>query len=278
MRNRELEPLSRTSRLGKAFPPILRGNHSFHGFTLIEVIVVIAVMAILAGAMAPMVVRSLDSSRIELTQKRLKTAYEASMGADGTQGGGFLADLGRLPNNTLTELVAQSGLPAFTTAGHAGNVGMGWRGPYLIDGIVGGRPTDGWGTPLSFTGGQVRSAGADRIAGNGDDLVYPSLPLTITTGNININVQVFDSSAGGAYVQKGTSTTFFWAANGVQQSSTVAIPLNGPFVSPALPQGIHAVTVTGDPDGPGIQPAQTATIAVYGRAGAMVQQTVGLRP
>jgi hypothetical protein len=109
-------------------------------------------------------------------------------------------------------------------------------------------------------------------------LVYPSVPLTILAGNINVNVQVFDSTAGGAYVQKGTSATFFYAANGVQQSSTVAIPLNGPFVSPALPQGIHAVTVTGDPDGAGIQPTQTATITVYCRAGAMVQQTVGLRP
>ncbi len=254
------------------------GNRRVNGFTLIEVIVVIAIMAILAGALAPIAIRSLDSSRIDLTQKRLKAAYEAIMGADGQSGSGFLADIGRLPNATLTELLAQSGLPLYTTA-HTGNVGMGWRGPYLLDGILAGRPVDGWGTPLTLAGGQIRSAGPDCIAGNADDMVYPSQPIAFTTGIINVNVQVLDATGGGAYVQKGTGTTFYWAVNGVETSQAVTLPLNGPFVSPLLPQGIHALIVSGDPDGPaGPQPPVTATLTVFCRAGATVFQNVGLRP
>jgi prepilin-type N-terminal cleavage/methylation domain-containing protein len=251
------------------------------GFTLIEVVIVIAIMAILAGAMAPMALRSLDGTRIDQTKTRVKATYEAIMGPEGNQGTGFLGDVGRLPNN-LTELVAQSGLPAYTEAGHVANVGMGWRGPYVTDGVLNSQPVDGWGVALAFANGQVRSAGSNHIANDADDIVYPTVatPGFTGLGTVTINVSVFDGSGAGAYVpSKGAGATFYRAFNGAQQNTVVIAPVGGPY-STQLSQGIHAIAITGqDPDGAGpALPPQAATVTVYCRAGMTVTQTVGLRP
>src|SRR5206468_10676930 len=80
------------------------------GFTLIEIILAIAVMAILAGALAPLASRSIDNSREDLTRQRERQIFQAIMGADSDDAGGFLADIGRLPAS-LTELAARGALP-----------------------------------------------------------------------------------------------------------------------------------------------------------------------
>jgi len=259
--------------------PIYNAN----GFTLIEIIIVIAVMAVLAGAMAPLVSNSIDRTREDVTKQRLITVFTAIVGPEDSQGSGFLADIGRLPSrspNPLTELTNRFSSPVYSTGGHTGNVGMGWRGPYVTDGIdTSGRPIDGWGYPLDFgvVGyGQLRSAGRDHVMGDADDLVYPANALTIDNfrSTVNLSIQVLDNSATPpTYVQHGDSVRFYYAVDGAEQSALIT---SQPF-SFILPHGIHAIVVTADPDGASSQPAVSSTLTIFCRGGSSLQQTIAVR-
>jgi general secretion pathway protein G len=252
------------------------------GFTLIEIILVIAVMAILAGALAPLASRSIDSSREDLTRQRERQIFQAIMGAENDDAGGFLADIGRLPV-ALTELAARGALPLYGTA-NTGSVGMGWRGPYLKDGLNGaGQPVDAWGTPFDYgvAGlGVVRSAGADHGLGTADDLVYPSNALTNNdlTTTVNLSIKVLDSSGSApVYVDNpATQSTVVYLANNGAENFLAAFPGPSPF-SLSLVRGIHAAVVTADPDGAGLQPPIAKTVTIFCRGGNALQQTVALR-
>jgi prepilin-type N-terminal cleavage/methylation domain-containing protein len=253
------------------------------GFTLIEMVVVIAILAVAAGAMAPLAVKMIDSSRQDTTQKRQQLIYQAIMGDPAVHGAGFLSDIGRIPGGNLAELAVQGALPSYAV--QACGVGMGWRGPYLLESVDStGQPLDGWGTPMDFANGQIRSAGPDQLMNTvADNLYYPLTP--ITANNINgsaiIEVVAMDTSTTQpVYVPAGGQATIYYAQDGVMQSST-AVSATGSYLFFAagltLPQGIHAVTVTGDPDGPGPLPALTRTITFFCPGGGTVHQTVALR-
>jgi hypothetical protein len=257
-----------------------RDMHS-SGFSLIEVIVIIAILAVVAGAMAPLAVRVIDSSCQDLTLKRQQAIYQAILGDPTTPGYGFLSDIGRLPGANLTELAVQGTLPLYSiqTCG----VGMGWRGPYVLDGVnAAGQILDGWGTPMDLFNGQIRSAGPDHdMSTASDNLLYPTTPITVNNVNSSIVLEVFalDNSTGQPmYVPAGGQAIVYYAQNGLMQSLTMASP-TGSYVFPtggaSLPQGIHAVTVTGDPPPP--QSPVTNTIIIYSPGGGTVQQTVALR-
>lgn len=252
------------------------------GFTLIEVIVVIAILAIVAGAMAPLAGRAIDSSRQDLTLRRQQLIYRAILGDPSSPGSGFLSDVGRLPSS-LVELATMGTLPAYSI--QACGVGMGWRGPYLLEGVdSAGRPLDGWGTPMDLVNGQIRSAGPDHsMSSSSDNLLYP--PNPIATNNINgsiaFTVMALDSSSGqSVFVPAAGQATVCFAQNG-QMQSYLLTSATGVYVCPAsglsLPQGIHAVTATGDPDGAGPQPARTGTVTVYCPGGGTVHQVMALR-
>jgi prepilin-type N-terminal cleavage/methylation domain-containing protein len=256
---------------------------SSKGFTLIEVIIVIAILAIAAGAMAPMAVRMIDNSRQDKTLKLQQQIYLAVWGDPSSHGTGFLSDIGRIPGGNLTELAVQATLPAYAiqTCG----VGMGWRGPYLLEGVDStGRPLDGWGTPMDFSGGQIRSAGPDRsMATAADNLYYPSTPITVNNINGSVAIEAFaldSSTATPIFVPASGQATIYFAQNGVMQSVT-ASSTTGSYLFPAtgmsLPQGIHAISVTGDPDGAGPQPSLTRTATVFCPGGGTVHQTMALR-
>jgi prepilin-type N-terminal cleavage/methylation domain-containing protein len=252
------------------------------GFTLIEIILAIAVMAILAGALAPLAIRSINSSREDLTRQREIQIFQAIMGADGEHGGGFLSDIGRLPIS-LTELSTSGSLPLFNTA-NVGSVGMGWRGPYLTDGLdSSGRPVDAWGTLFDYGAvglGCIRSAGADHTMGTSDDLIYPSNPLTSNdlSTTVNISIKVLDSSSTPpVYVDNpNVQSTVIYLTNNGMQSSLPAFPGPSPFAA-TLSRGIHAITVTADPDGPGLQVPITNTVTIFCRGGNTLQETITLR-
>jgi hypothetical protein len=116
-----------------------------------------------------------------------------------------------------------------------------------------------------------------------DNLLYPSTPLAVNNvnGSIVLEVLALDSStAQPIFVPAGGQATVYYAQNGVMQSLLMA-SATGSYVFPAagtsLPQGIHAISVTGDPDGAGPQPSITRTITVYCPGGGTAHQTVALR-
>jgi prepilin-type N-terminal cleavage/methylation domain-containing protein len=256
---------------------------STSGFTLIEMIVVIAILAIVAGAMAPLSIRMIDGSRQDLTLKRQQLIYQAVFGDSSAHGSGFLSDIGRIPGGALTELAVQGSLPSYSI--QPCGVGMGWRGPYLLEGVDGaGQPMDGWGTPMDFANGQIRSAGPDHsMITTADNLYYPSTPITINNINGSIAIATFaldNSTAQPIFVPAGGQATVYFAQNGSTHSMT-ASSLTGSYIFPApgvnFPQGIHAISVTGDPDGVGPQASLTRTITVFCPGGGTAHQTVALR-
>ncbi len=258
-------------------------HRSSAGFTLIEVIIVIAILGVLAGAMAPLAVRMVDSTRQDRTVQRQQLIYTAILGIPSAPGSGFLSDVGRLPGTNLTELAVAGALPSYSM--QPCGVGMGWRGPYLLEGVdASGRPLDGWGTPMDLVNGQIRSAGPDRsIITTADNLLYPSTPITLNNvnGSIGLEVLALDSSTAlPIFVPAGGQATVFYAQNGLMQSQVIASP-SGSYVFPtaglSLPQGIHAVSVTGDPDGAGPLPPLSRTITVFCPGGGTTHQTVALR-
>jgi hypothetical protein len=225
----------------------------------------------------------IDGSRQDLTLKRQQLIYQAVFGDPSAHGSGFLSDIGRIPGGALTELAIQGTLPSYSI--QSCGVGMGWRGPYLLEGVDGaGRPMDGWGTPMDFANGQIRSAGPDHsMIATADNLYYPSTPITINNINGSIAVAAValdNSTAQPIFVPAGGQATACFAQNGSIQSMT-ASSLTGSYIFPApgvnFPQGIHAVSVTGDPDGAGAQASLTRTITVFCPGGGTAHQTVALR-
>ncbi len=150
------------------------------GFTLIEMVVSLAVVAILAGIATPLIYQQITSDRTEETRAKMKMIYQAMRGNPESGTYGYVGDIGSLPAG-LNDLLAQpAGVSSYAT--YKNGVGYGWRGPYLNtqdNGIV-----DGWGHEYRYAQppdgvGQIRSAGADGIFGNADDILFPQNPVQI---------------------------------------------------------------------------------------------------
>lgn len=205
--------------------------------TLLELVVVVAVLAILASAVTPAIVQRILDARIDGTRTEMKALYEAMVGG-APKSYGFVGDMGRLPTS-FTELVQGTGLPAYTTQ-TVRNVGIGWNGPYIN---VGDQPgdylNDAFGRP--YTGaasGQVRSAGADGVAGNSDDLVYPP-NAPVITGRVTVTLK---EQVGNATFTDPTTydVKLYYSNGGAQAVLTDTAP---PFVFDNVPMGLHGVQV-----------------------------------
>jgi prepilin-type N-terminal cleavage/methylation domain-containing protein len=266
----------------------MRNEKRNDGFTLIEVIIVIAVMAILAGAMAPLAVQMIDNSRVDATRKRQELIYRAILGDPSAPGSGFLSDIGALPGANLSQLTTRGALPPYAI--DACGVGVGWRGPYVLEGIdsATGEILDGWGIAMDFVNGgsgfQIRSAGRDRAMNTAvDNLLYPSTPITANNvnGSFTLAVSALDTStAQPTFVPAGGQITIYFAQSGAMQSVVIASPSGSYIYPPAgvgFPQGIHAINITGDPDGAGSQPAIARMITLYCPGGGTAHQSIALR-
>ncbi len=143
------------------------------GFSLIELMVALLVMVVISTA----VMRSLsglqDPSFYQQTAERVQAVKDAIIKVQTVNGvptvSGFVADMGRLPNNLRELLDNSAGNPVWATgacsvtgytdqfscgnnsgtwAPYPGNTGIGWRGPYIQASKNPSQAdafTDGWG-------------------------------------------------------------------------------------------------------------------------------------
>lgn len=126
------------------------------GFTLIELLVVLVILGLLAGVVAPNVIKYLGQAKSDTAKVQIESLDHALEQ--------FYLDVGRYPSN-------EEGLNALISApNQSGN----WHGPYLKKGV----PNDPWGHPYFYRApGQIShgpydlySLGRDgQEGGNGED-------------------------------------------------------------------------------------------------------------
>lgn len=223
------------------------------GFTLIEVIIAIAIISILASMAVPYAAKLIDKSREESTRKEMEELYNAITGDPKVPTGGYVGNMGRLTNN-LAELNVRGTQPLPTT-GLLG-VNFGWYGPYVNSGFdAQGYLNDAWGTAYAYGNpgaGQIRSAGADRVSGSADDLVYPPNAV-VFTGRLLVNLYVWDNTAGQYRLNPAPAqvtamgVTFYYSGNGSQAGVSITVPpsvVGPPYSFNGYHAGLHAVTGT----------------------------------
>lgn len=242
------------------------------GFSLIEMAVAIAVAATLVSLLGVVVSRAVQSSRETQTQEQVRQIFDVIMGEPTRGSFGYLGDMGRLPTS-LSELVTQGGQTAFHTTSHEGNIGYGWRGPYLTSPFTSTEIfTDGWGQTLSYTNsggtaGQIISSGPDGTLSNADDISYPvQLPIN-TTGKLLVTVIVNNIPQ-----PSGLTVSVYSASNGDQgtaSTQTTAASGSVPF-SFTVPHGVSAIKVTHTQSTITV----TRTVNVQVAAGSQVATTI----
>ena len=170
--------------------------------SLLEVVVVLAVFAALTSVVAPIAARQVERDLEVDTRRQLLEIYWGLLGDPALGTFGFVGDIGDLPD-ALADLITKPAALAVYTTTTIGNIGAGWRGPYVDRGVFSGDEfRDGWGQAFEYGGktgagggrtarGQTRSAGADGVMGTADDLVFP-LGAVVTTGTLLATVHVVE--------------------------------------------------------------------------------------
>lgn len=248
------------------------------GFTLTELVVALAVAGAIVAFLGVVASRAMQSSREIETRDQVQEIYSAIVGDPANGRFGFLGDMGRLPVN-LAELATRGTQVAYHLQDggtpHAGNVGTGWRGPYVTAPVSSSDIfTDAWGQPLSYadtggTAGQIVSGGADAVVGNSDDVRYPvQLPIN-TTGTLVVTVLVNDIAQ-----PSGLTVNVYTTSNGEQgtpMTMTTAAAGAVPF-SFTVAHGLAVVKATHTAGS--ITVTRTVTVAVP--AGTQVATTVAM--
>ncbi len=215
------------------------------GFTLIELLVAIALISIVAGALAPLGVRSLRASQQEKTRTRMDSLMRAMIG-DAAQGEyGYLGDLGALPP-ALTDLNDGTGKPLFAL-NTADAVGYGWAGPYAPAlAAPGAAVVDAYGQPIQYDGvtAQLRSGGPDRAFGTADDLLRP-FAAAATTGTLSVTALGIPSGGGPAQQLSSAQVAVFVASSVGGARGEQGLAGAGPFTANGLHLGLHALRAQG---------------------------------
>ncbi len=215
------------------------------GFSLIEVVVAIALVAILAGALAPLGIRSMRAAQLEKSRTRMDVLLRAMAGDPLQADYGYLGDMGRLPA-TLADLNDATGKPAFAVNA-ADGVGYGWAGPYApAIAPVGGAVVDAWSTALQYDGvtAQLRSAGIDHQFATADDLVRPFAPLG-TGGNLVVTVMGLPNTGDPAEQLDTARVDVFVASSLAGVRNEQLMGGAGPFTANNLHLGLHALRAVG---------------------------------
>lgn len=243
-------------------------------FSLIEMVVTLSVAATLVALLGVVVARALQSSRESQTQQQVRQVYTAIFGEPSRGSHGYVGDMGQLPT-ALSDLVTVGSQMAFHAqdgaTAHKGNVGTGWRGPYLTSPFSStDLMTDAWGQQLSYTAGQVISNGPDGALSTSDDIKFPvQLPVN-TTGQLVVTVTVNDIPQ-----PSGLTVSVYTTSNGEQvlkaaQTTAAAGAVPFPFTVPHGPSAIVATHTAGN-----ITVTRTVTVQVA--AGSQVATTITMR-
>jgi prepilin-type N-terminal cleavage/methylation domain-containing protein len=215
---------------------------SVAGFTLIEITVVIAVLAILAAAITPMILQQIVDTKVESTRSEAKLLNEAIVGrADVAGSYGFFGDLGRYPKELKELLKPSPGTLLFHSDDTFRNVGMGWKGPYInVGDSKDDMLADAFGREYQTLNGQVRSAGADGIFNNDDDIVYPP-KAPVPFGRLMVTVKrMAAEDISYTLDPPGYTVRLYYSDNGVEGFVDDPFP---PFVFENVPQGVHSIVV-----------------------------------
>ncbi len=243
------------------------------GFSLIEIVVALALVSLVAGALAPLVVRQAETKRRVVTMDKLERLGRALAGETEYDTFGFLGDMGALPA-TLDELVNLGAQPVYLV--DVNGIGAGWNGPYVSGPSPGSDPTiDGWGTAFQYNpaAGQVTSAGSDRTFATPDDLVFPGAPL-VTAGNLSVPVTGVPNDAGAPCALGSAEVAAFVSLSNAGARAEVPMGGVGPFTSAALHNGAHAVRI----QGLGAWAGAGATDVVVVRGGGVVKGLTLVQP
>jgi prepilin-type N-terminal cleavage/methylation domain-containing protein len=215
------------------------------GFTLVEILIAMAMLSILAGAIAPLVVREMGRTRRNDTSERMLQLLDGMVGRPQEGFFGYVGDMGELPDS-LQDLVQRGSQPAFTQTSYG--FGVGWNGPYVSEtGPLGDPTQDAWGTAFDYdnTQAQVRSAAADHALGTGDDLVYPAVSSQ-TSGILTVTVLGIPSGTSTTVPLSSSEATGSVTISNAGSLGTVNLAGSGPFyTSSAIHTGFHAVVITG---------------------------------
>lgn len=209
------------------------------GFTLIEIVIIISVLAILAAAITPAILQQVVDTKIDTTKREVKILHEAIVGRSDTPGSyGFVGDMGRLPLSIEELVTPDPATPVYTTLTPRG-VGMGWKGPYInIGDTRDDYLRDAFGRPYRTVAGQVRSAGADGVFDNEDDIVYPPA-LPVVSGRVMVTIKKLEEQRI-VIDPPAHAVRLHYSSGGVPAFLFDEV---APFVFENVPQGLHAIEV-----------------------------------
>ncbi len=132
-------------------PTAVKAPHASEaGFTLVELLVVLAIIGLIAGLVAPQVLRYLDSAKVDTAKAQIKN-FENALEL-------FYIDTGHYPST-------EQGLAALASRPSDGSA---WNGPYVKSG---GSFLDPWNNPYQYRSPadskpyEIISLGRDRKPG-----------------------------------------------------------------------------------------------------------------
>lgn len=251
-------------------------RHGEKGFSLIEAAVAIAIMAILAGAAAPLILKSLNQQREQRARDEMKLIYSAMFGTLDRSAANMCSDFGYTGSINSAQLVVRGTVRAYAAYPTAPGLSGGWRGPYWLGNIdAANRPTDPWGRPYVIrqvpgAGWQVLCTGANgnndtlnNVAPRGDDFAYPVPAPTLANGTLSVNV--LPAVAGSNPTAKVTAYTPSTGNAPASVALTGSVPS---YSSSNIPPGTVLVTVQvgGKPDQSQVcymPPKGTVTLTFY---------------